>query len=215
MPTEIIGENTGDDYSGVEDSYLDMNNPNDNPDTSAQIRISWFSATLRYMGIIIFTGLTNISSLASVSSATMYLYPHNDGSAISYSARRLLVDVVINQVTWNIFSTGNNWTTAGGLSDGNDRVSAAEGTDTFTGGVQQYEGMSGLETVVEDWIDGTYSNYGFHIQSTATGSGDPFRHAVSSEGTDGQRPYLSVTYTVSSGLSIPVAMNHYRQQGMT
>ncbi len=212
MPVVTVGENTADDFSGCEDTYLDMDNPTDNPDTATTFRVAWYSATLRYNGIIKFAGLSNIDSSSTVNSSTMYLMPHNDGDALEYSARRVLQTVVSDQTTWNIYSTGNNWGTAGGLSDGTDRTGTAEGTDTLTGSVQQYEGMTGLQSIAQNWIDGTYTNNGLHLQSTASAEGDPWRHVISSEGADGSRPYISVDYTASGG-GAGNPWYYYAQQG--
>ena len=203
MPIETVGLNSTDDWSSAGDcldTYMDLNNPNDNPDTSNQIRFTWNSATLYYKGLIKFPGLSNISSAATVSAASMSIMPNNDGDAISYSARRMLRAWVIDEVTHTLESTGVNWTDGGGLAgalqDGVDRTGTPEGTDTFTGGVQQYEEMIGLATAAQNWIDGGWDNDGLHLQDTAVAFGSPFRHMISSQGADGSRPYFEVDFTV-------------------
>jgi hypothetical protein len=56
-----------------------------------------------------------ISSLGNALTAGI-----NEASWMRLEARRLRLAFVAGQATWNIWSTGNNWTTAGARSDGND-----------------------------------------------------------------------------------------------
>jgi len=132
----------------------------------------------------------------------VYMISDVDG-AHTWQLKKLLVAFVENQATFNIRSTGNNWTGAGGLSDGNDRsstVSASLATDTISG----YKVFSHANLIadVQSIVDGGPNN-GWHLgfASEAGGSGNYWQFG-SREGTDGQRPYIGVTYTAGGAAAL-------------
>jgi hypothetical protein len=205
MPTETIGDRGTDTYAGSVDVKLRGLNPTTNY-ASAELGIFKYATGPDHEHTLVkFTGLSSISGPVTVSAATLYLYFYTgegSGNNTTHEARRLLRDWVENQATWNIFSTGNSWATAGGLSDGNDRVAAVSGSNTFAGnaaaGYQAFTG-AGLATDVEGWINGTFPNYGWHLERQGTGNDARYRYFRSSEYTTAsQRPYLEITYTASS-----------------
>lgn len=125
----------------------------------------------------------------------------------SASLYTLLRNWVEAEITWNQYSSGNNWTTAGAAGVGTD-ISAAIDSLTLDGtaaaGFVTWSG-SGLLAVVQGWIDGTYSNYGVLIAATAAEyrgvaplSGNLFRST--DYGTSGDRPKLTVTYAIGGPL---------------
>jgi len=50
----------------------------------------------------------------TISSIKFYLYTSYVAGSIGYNAHEVTKDVVMAEVTWNIYSTGNNWDTPGG-----------------------------------------------------------------------------------------------------
>lgn len=212
MPTVVIGHNTGDDYSGIEDNRLVQLAATTNYGTSNRFDMQEGVTNQYSYGIMRVTGLSNISAPVTVSNAKLSLCQATGGYTQTYSFRRLLRAWSVSQSTWNIYSTGNNWSTAGGISDGNDRVSDVSATLTSGARNGVYYHSGDLSADVEDFINGDLTNNGWHCERS-DGSGDAQNNRYhSSESDDGYRPYLTVTYEESSGSSIvPIilAMNHF------
>lgn len=191
MPTVTIGENTGDDYSGCEDTLCNIFAPTNDYSASSSI---YMGRNETWNTFIKFSGLSNISSSASVSDASLFLYEFNGDNGYNIDVRRFLRDWIDNEANYNVWTTGNNWTTSGGIGDGTDRVAAlsAQGTSSSTDGWRELTDTT-LISDIQDEIDGTNNIRGWHISNDQSASYRvDFR---SSEGTDTQRPYLSVTYT--------------------
>jgi Disaggregatase related repeat len=207
MPTVTIGDNTTDTFAGTEDAMIVQGSPTSNEGTNVDLEIGKYGAGDHRHALIKFSGLSNISGPVTVSSATLFLYfATGTGSARTYGARRLLRNWVEAQATWNIYSTGNNWTTAGGLSDGNDRIASETGTGVMGVTVDQYYSITGLAADVEGWINGTFSNFGWHISRSDAGNDSETQHFWASEySNDTRRPYLQVVYT--AGATTPITVN--------
>ena len=199
MPTVVIGNNTGDDYSGTEDGRLIQATPNTNSGTVDVFDMIKAVSDQYTHSLIRFSGLSNISAVATVSSAVLSLYHFNGTSVQTFSLRRLLRNWVEAQATWNIYSTDNNWSTAGATSDGNDRSSGVSATLTNSSSVGRYRDSGDLSADVKSFINGDLTNNGWHGERT-DGADDGFVVRFRSSNTgDGYRPYLTVTYTESSG----------------
>lgn len=207
MPTVVIGNNTGDDYSGTEDAIIHGGAPTTTYGDTANLEAKYTGERVNF--VIKFSGLSNIPEGSTVDSAAFYILGSNPWDNITLHARRLLRNWVESEVTYNAYSTGNNWTAAGAFSDGNDRVATASGT-MAVGTTENYDGCTVTDDV-GDMVAGTVSNYGWVVTRDTQ---DSFYYPIqrSSEYNDGSRPYLSVTYTEASGSSIvPIilAMNHF------
>ena len=201
MPTEVVGDNTGDDYSGTIDVRMSADAATTNYDNTYIEVAKWNPPSDQLDSVIAFTGLSSISASSTVSAATFALYrTEGNTPAQSLDMHRCLRNWVENQATWNNYSTGNAWTTAGGRSDGNDRSATVSAT-LSTGTANGYQTISsaGLAADVEDFIDGTYSNYGWQMERNDGEGNSLYARFTDSEGTDGQRPYLSVTYAAAGG----------------
>ena len=212
MPIEIVSDNTTGvgtgTYSGVDDNGLQELSPTTNNGSAASFYVSKYSTGDFQNGVLKFTGLSNIPTNATVTSVTIGLYVIESGTNTqNLDFRRLLRDWVEAEATWNIYSTGNNWTTAGGSSAGNDRVDAISGSLSAETTLNQFytvtQSSGGLVDDVQAWISGSASNYGWHIEKEGAGNDEQFKRITSTEGTDGNRPYLSVTYTVPAGAGEP------------
>jgi len=211
MPTVVIGDNTGDDFSGTDDNRLYLADATGNYGAS-NLSITWESATERLHTIIRFTGLSNLPSSATVSSAIMSLYCYsNDGSgSLNGAAHRVLRDWVENESTWTISKTGNNWTIAGALGSGTDIATIQSGNlvmATSTGAYHHTDDDAQMIADIEDFVDGSLANDGHNIHRLS-GADGAYRSYTSSEGTDGQRPYLTVVYTTGA----PPGINVFRRR---
>lgn len=105
------------------DTYINSQAATTNSDTETDLIIDNSWGTSSFTRFILMT--FDISSLTgkNIGSAVLSLFRTNTGTsnATTVSVVKCLRAYVANQVTWNVYSTGNNWTTAGAGSGGNDR----------------------------------------------------------------------------------------------
>jgi len=199
MAVTVIGDNTGDDYTGTEDSKSAEDNTTTNYGSSTTFNWSSFSSGTFNNSQLSFSGLSNISSSDTVSAATIGLNRTFGVATTSITTlvRKFIRNWIESEVTWDAWSAGNNWTTAGGTSQGNDIESTlthsfdsptSNGAFTFSSGQ--------LATDVENMISA--SNYGWLLyRDPATTPDSWYIGIISSEGADGSRPYLSVTHAAA------------------
>jgi hypothetical protein len=204
MPIVRIGENTADDFTGLVDTFLDSGQPTTNLSSNADVSISKYDVGQHANGIIKVTGLSNITGPVTVNEVRLYgaIEFLNVSAGHRLDVYRLLRDVNVSETTWNVYSTGNNWATAGGLSNGVDRVATSSGGYAFSGsettGYLQLTG-AGMNADIQAWINGTQPNYGWLIERTDGQDDNEYFAFTSSEGADASRPYLYVDYTVGGG----------------
>lgn len=206
MPTITITDNTTGSPTGtvgVDDTRIREQATTTNYGGSSSLEIAKWDAGDHTHGLIKFD-LSSVSGPVTVTSVTVGIYLQADGGGThAFDLRRLLINWVEAEATWNIYATGQSWTTVGGLSDGNDRVGTASGQITGVAATTQYytvvQTSGGLVDDVQGWINGTFSNFGWHISRNGTGNDSTNKDFVSSDGTNGQRPYLTVVYTEGVG----------------
>jgi hypothetical protein len=197
MAVIIISKNTTGLYIGddtdVWDTILRENDANVNYGSGLSLLIYNYPPGTRHT--LLKFDLTSIPAGSTITAATLGLNC-SDASASTIQMRKLLRIWVELQATWNIYSTGNSWTTAGGISDGNDRSATITASTAISGTGWKTWSDDQLITDIQAMIDGGANN-GWHFQN----SSDPnvYPAFVSSDGTDGSRPYLSVTYTAAGG----------------
>lgn len=186
------------DESNANDTYINANAVSTNFGTASVISVGEDSTTVdRYRTLIKFD-LSNIPVNARIISATLSLRVAVDRStnARDYKVWRLLKNWIEGQATWNIYSTGNNWDTAGAGNTASDHdgsiawattnfgASEAVGTDkTFALNVTEFT----------KWINGSYPNYGLLIKAE-TETNDAYAFDSSSHATEANRPKLTVVW---------------------
>jgi hypothetical protein len=149
--------------------------------------------------------VSSIDSGDIVSDSTLSLHENDAGDTAGVGSwamnqHRLLRDWVETQSTWNIYSTGNNWGTAG-ASNSTDRsatISAAVTLDGTSGGAFVDWNAAQLTTDVQNFLNGAVSNYGWiMVAPTAElqSGGNSYNAFRSSDyGTAGERPKLTVVH---------------------
>lgn len=211
MTTQIISENTaaqnasGTLSSGVEDTFLSSLAADTNNDGAGDLRTDVFSGgTIRQSSVLRFT-IPTAPAGESLVSATLYLYQtYNGGTAGNVDVHAVLRAWVETEATWNSYSTGNSWTTAGAQSDGNDRVGTPTDTVSIASGYGTGNGTYAFAADVTADI-GTYNTW-LVIGDNAT---DVSLNWDNSEGTDGQRPELVLVYEASGGSILPLINAYY------
>lgn len=202
MPTVTIGANTTDTYSGFADNKLKENAPTTNEGSTNNIEVTKYSGGDWTTGLVKASGISSIPAGSIITATSLFLYQYlADFANGTYvvAAKRCLRNWVEAESTWNIYSTGNSWTTGGAFGNGTDRDTAATfvsaGLDLSTGAYKELVGNVDAIYDVQRMLDGAIPNYGWMLERTDASNDFGFRVFRSSEGTDGQRPYLSVTYT--------------------
>lgn len=204
MTVVVIGDNTGDDFSGTDETDIRSTSQTSNFGTNATFQTTKYSAGNDANGLIKFPGLLEISSPVIVSSAVLTLYWTAGNTGHTVTAKRLLPAWTEGGATWNKYDGTNDWPgSGGGLTDDQDRSSTVAGTIATVATAANNFSDDAFSADVEGMINGTYNNYGWHLERTDSEDDTQYINWAASEGTDGQRPYLTVTYTASGGGTNP------------
>ena len=222
--TKIISNNTSGanpgDIPGVSDGRIYEFAPTTNYATGSMY-IHKVGAGDHSNGLLKFDGLTQVPATAAITSVTLGLNVSDGATATAetFDIRRLLRTWDVTTATWNVYSTGNSWTTVGGLGAATDRVDTASAQITGVTATPGYFSVTVTDasagTLLDDVkkiVNGTYSNLGWHIERNGTGNDGAYRNFTSSEGTDGFRPYLGLIYTTTAAtiiLTSPSATSHF------
>lgn len=177
MTLATITDNTSGTYTGVEDAGTAAGTAA-NTLSINQFGDEW--AALR------FSGLSNIPSNATITAVTVRLYLTEVGDIGSIIFARAL----------------DNWVEGTSLPSS---FAAASATIARSSSINAYTDLSaaGLVTDVQNWVSGVNPNYGWRLDEATGGIYSQWR---TSEGTDGQRPELVVTYSVPGGLTPPYTL---------
>ncbi|MHC4396768.1 MAG: DNRLRE domain-containing protein [Planctomycetota bacterium] len=154
--------------------------------------------------IIIKWDLSAISTDATVTEATLYLYQTDSGGDSSYDVgvhKIGNVNPVISACTWNTYDGTNSWT--GGADGGQGDTAAAEDTPSLNSTNNEYKTWT-VTNMVADWVSAPSSNYGMLVNSDDVASVDSFRYFASTEDSNTPfRPKLIVTYISGGQASNP------------
>ena len=182
--TVEFGERAGSDFGGTQDAYLLSGFPDTN-----------FSSETTAAGPVLAKwALSNIAGPVTVTDAFITINVTSGGSGgFTINPRKVLRNWVEAQATWNVWSTGNNWTTAGCLSDGNDRSATNSCDIVYPGGFATGDIVSTNNTQliadVENLINNPSNNFGWLVDVSGVSI------ALPANATASLRPILTVTYT--------------------
>lgn len=196
MTTAVISDNTtGADFSGTDDVRIRQGTPTTNGDGN-DLAVADGDGSSAESSLIRFTGLSNITGPVTVSAAQLDLWLVSSGAA---GGRSIIGSEVLRNwgettATYNTYDGTNNWTTAGATGSGDiDSTPAFDvGQEPTPTGEYRSFSSAALTQLVQDWINGVKTNNGLLLRATDTFAAWDFGR---SEGTDGQRPKLTVTYT--------------------
>jgi hypothetical protein len=205
MVTKVFGDNTtGVDYTGTDDVYIDLATPTTNKSGDAFLVIQTNNGGSRAESLVRFTGLSNIPAGSTVTAVQLDFYQY-DQSGGTYTAElyQCLRNWTEAGATWNTYDGTNSWATAGGTGAGDIGASTLQTVNTTTviGGTVSFLTSAALVAAVQAWVDGAANN-GFFIKRDNMGADDgSYKAWRASEGTDGQRPKLTVTYTAGAAVT--------------
>ena len=176
-----------DSYTGWDDAWITEDNPNTNYETLDSAHLQ-YNTQDRQLHLI---DLSDIPSSATVNSASLKIYVYQATDTSTVSAYRVITDWDVSEVTYNSAKTGTSWGTAG-MQSGTDYASTAINTSSSVSAAGWVS--LDLTDLVQDWVDGTYTNRGVMLRLA---SGGHLRTRMAEYTTTSYRPKLEVTYTSS------------------
>ena len=185
-------------YSGTRDTEINQAQATANFGTASVLRADGDDpgGSGQDVSSLIKWDLSEIPANAIVEAASI-TFMVSDASSQSYVLYELLRNWQEGEATWQVWSNGNAWQTAGALG-------TADQGSTMLGQINA--GVTGLTSVplnaagvavVQGWVDGSAPNYGFHLVENGATNGLDLRS--SEYGTPGERPKLTVTYSLPTG----------------
>jgi len=179
--------------------YLTSNEPTVNKD-GEDIFVGEHNAGVEQMRALIKYAIDSIPATATINLIVVMLTftGDNSDSARNFNVYRLKRVWVENQATWNVYSTGNSWQTAG-AAGANDRESTAinlyhaqvAAPDTTTPG---RKGVILNRRAIQEMINGTFTNNGILLQ-VDNESNDAILYGSDDNVTASKRPQLLIDYT--------------------
>lgn len=160
--------------------------------TNASLYVGELKSSTSIRRTLIKFDLSSIPDNARIISATLSLFCNGDESDTprAFKVYRLKRNWVLSQVTWNIFSTGNNWQTAGGFGENDcDQVAIASRNFTDTESLNQFKDFA----LVGDTKAALDLGYGWLIKAD-TEDADAYGFASSNNATATIRPTLVIDY---------------------
>jgi hypothetical protein len=139
--------------------------------------------------------INSIPAGSTITEAEMKVYVSWVQTTATYnvSAYRVTNQWDESNLTWNSRKSGVSWVSAGGDYAGTAVSSNCDLGSTT--GLKTAATGSGLAALVQDWLDGTYPNYGIMIMKPSAG-GDQRAIKNRELATSEQRTYLTVKYTL-------------------
>lgn len=185
------------DSSTGSNTTIDSANPTLNYNTTAGIKDNLYvgeaNTGVQTLRTLISFNFSQIPSSEVCISATLVLY---QWALQSSNTRTLEVfrqkrNWNKDQATWNLYSTGNSWQTAGGFG-ANDCEQTSIGSLSMSSTEPSGLKYISLNTtsITEMW-DGTWTNYGFLIKMQVE-SDDAQLFRSSNFSTESQRPYILI-----------------------
>lgn len=183
------------------DTQIDQESPDTPKSDNAFMMIGnqWYSGDLKYRGLLKFD-VSSIPADATCDDATLSLWHFdiNGSNTSDTKVYRQLRAWVEAQATWNIYSTGNSWATAGGFGATDceqTEIGSRSMSSSETNGEKQW---SLSASAVQDWWDGGLTNNGI-LMKAAESTSDAHSYRSSDYATAGERPKLVVNYTEAGG----------------
>ena len=176
------------------DTNLREANADSNYHTSATNYVGYYTGLTTFRTVIKFD-LSVIASGSYINSATFQMTMTGDfsSSATNMQLFRLLRNWVVDQATWNSYSTGNAWQTAGGFG-ALDAEQTPVATRAFSATEANGDKTWTVDTdSVKEWVDGDASNYGWLIK-TSVETNDGYGFKSNDDGTAAGRPKLTIVY---------------------
>jgi hypothetical protein len=176
------------------DNYMQSGLPTTNNGSQTHVAIGYSTSEGIYRALLRFN-LSSIPSNSDVISAKLtliYFWEAVTGS-ITVNIYRQKRNWVDSQSTWNVYSTGNSWATAGGF--GADDCEQTEVSSLLIDDTHEAKTWTIDNTSIEEMLSGgSWTNYGYLLKATNEGLTD--KVFISSDyPTEVSRPKLVIVYS--------------------
>jgi hypothetical protein len=181
------------------DTCIIEGGPNDNFGSSTNMLIgydpdpSWLAERA-----LVIWDVDSLPQDATINSAytELYLLGYFGTSACQIRTHRVTSDWLWNEATWNQRYSGVSWSTPGGDYDLTPAATASVGTTVG------WTNMGDITSLVQDWIDGTYDNYGvLYKKDTESGTRHERAFAQYSYSDGSYAPDLYVDYIFTGSVT--------------
>ena len=180
------------DFVVSEDAYGHKWNPNTNYGSATSMYVGWNTSNNVYFSTCKFD-LSSLSAGSMVAAASLVLTAaSNRATQHDFYIAQCLRDWVQSEMTWNSYSTGNAWGTAGGGS-GVDYSATPVWYGHLTGITTGLQVAFDVTNLVRDWVENGVPNYGFFITEQTLEAGCYTTWCAYENATPGNRPKLQVS----------------------
>lgn len=178
-------------YAGMIDSMLRQGSATTNYGSATTLGVDGDDGNGVDKSVLVKWDISNIPAGKTVSSVSLTFQVVN-ASGDSYQVYEVKRNWNESQTTWNIFSSGNNWQTAGALG-ANDRGSSILGTagPAPAGAYTITLNAAGI-ALIQNWVNNPAANFGLIIASPTSADGLDFSSSEAATASD--RPKLTVVY---------------------
>ena len=179
-------------YAGMIDTMIKQGSATSNFGTGATIEVDGDDGSGVDKTILLKWDVSSIPAGKTVTSASL-VFRVLDATGNSYQVYELKQNWVETQSTWNVFSTGNNWQTAGAFG-ANDRGTVVLGTAGPASVGTNYTvtlNASGI-ALVQNWVNNPATNFGLVIGNSTSTDGLDFSSSEAATAVD--HPKLVITY---------------------
>jgi hypothetical protein len=182
-------------YSGAHDTHLSAWYKTENNGNSAVLYESGAYVDLLRFAVFQSEG-GPVPNGTTITSATLSLYKLSDYN-FTYEARRMLVDWVEGEATWNRPRIGATWAVAGAGGAGSDYATTADATASvgYAPGWLNFNVTAGVQAMSQG-----STNFGWRLRGL-TGNNNEKRFASTENASQALRPKLVVTYPTSTTLT--------------
>jgi hypothetical protein len=185
------------------DTYINSTAATSNLDSSTVLILGEEWAGTTAARIALFTFDTSTLAGKTIYSADLWLYRTSNNAnnmtiGMILTARRILRAYVPTEVTYNVYSTGNNWTTAGAKGDGTDRALIKHGSAPLGASsvdVDQWAVLP-LAMLVKESLDASETTLRFAVGlENLNGDQDAMSFASLEHATAALRPTLRIQHS--------------------
>jgi len=188
------------------DTFIRQESATTNFSTSDKLYIGEYNGGAELDRALLQFDLSAIPAGATINSASLSLYAIEDWSSNARTVRvyRVKRAWVGSEATWNVYSTGNSWQTAGGFG-ANDAEQTDIGSLALGAAetLNEYKVWSLTASAVEEMISGgTWTDHGFLVK-VDTESDDLYGYASTEDSDSSHRPKLELDYTPATPTPTP------------